>query len=161
MSAAGPVSEGERLVSLAVVGGVPVGVLVVRDRDRSVGDAERMAIEHATTVLAMELARRQSLAQSDVRLRTRLVLDLVGGTDRATLVNRAEALGYDLGRPHRVVLVHAPDGAPQHAQIPAEADPRGVRSRPRPARCPVQPPGRHPGLADPPRAARNLTAPLS
>jgi hypothetical protein len=88
MSAAGPVSEGERLVSVAVVGGVPVGVLVVRDRDRSAGDAERMAIEHATTVLAMELARRQILAQSDVRLRTGLVLDLGGGADRATLVNR-------------------------------------------------------------------------
>ena len=127
MSAAGPVSEGERLVSVAVVGGVPVGVLVVRDRDRSAGDAERMAIEHATTVLAMELARRQSLAQSDVRLRTRLVLDLVGGADRATLVNRAEALGYDLGRPRRVVLVHAP-GADDETGAFFEAVGRAARA---------------------------------
>jgi sugar diacid utilization regulator len=112
---------------VAVVGGVPVGVLVVRDRDRSAGDAERMAIEHATTVLAMELAQRQSLAQSDVRLRTSLVLDLVGGADRATLVNRAQALGYDLGRPHRVVLVHAP-GADDETGAFFEAVGRAART---------------------------------
>jgi sugar diacid utilization regulator len=68
-----------------------------------------MAIEHATTVLTMEISRLQALAQQDARLRTSLVLDLVSGTDAdsATLLSRAQALGYDLGRPHRVVMVQA------------------------------------------------------
>jgi sugar diacid utilization regulator len=59
----------------------------------------------------MQVARLQSLAESDSRLRTNLVLDLVAGADArpdgVVLLNRAQALGYDLGRPHRVVLVEA------------------------------------------------------
>jgi DNA-binding PucR family transcriptional regulator len=57
----------------------------------------------------MEISRLQALAQQDARLRTSLVLDLVSGTDPdpAALLSRAQALGYDLGRPHRVVMVEA------------------------------------------------------
>jgi sugar diacid utilization regulator len=109
MAAAGPVREGERLVSVALLGGTPVGMLVLRDPGGTAGDTERMAIEHATTVLAMEAARLQSLAQADTRMRISLVLDLVGGSgpagDGDGVLNRAQALGYDLGRPHRVVVV--------------------------------------------------------
>ena len=52
------------------------------------------------------------LAQGEARMRTNLVLDLVGdtGADSATLLNRAQALGYDLVRPHRVVVIE-PAGA--------------------------------------------------
>ena len=73
----GPVREGERLFSVALLGGVPVGVLALRDPDGTAGDTERMAIEHAATVLAMELARLQGLVETDTRLRVNLVLDLV------------------------------------------------------------------------------------
>ena len=104
MAAASPVRDGERLVSVAVLGGDPMGVLVLRDPDGTAGDSERMAIEHATTVLTIELARLQSLTETAARLRTNLVLELVEGADRPGIMNRAQALGYDLGRPHRVVL---------------------------------------------------------
>ena len=111
MTVAGPVWEGECLYSVAVLGGAPVGVLVLRDPDWTAGHTELVAMEHATTVLAMEIARLQSLAESDTRLRTNLVLDLVAGADKGQggvmLLNRAQALEYDLGRPHRVVLVEA------------------------------------------------------
>jgi hypothetical protein len=52
---------------------------------------ERVAVEHATTVLTMEIARLQHLAQDDARIRTNLVLDLVGdvGADPATMLNRS------------------------------------------------------------------------
>src|SRR5580693_2100088 len=50
VAAAGPVRDGERLVSVARLGGTPVGMLVLRDPDGTAGDTERMAIEHATTV---------------------------------------------------------------------------------------------------------------
>jgi sugar diacid utilization regulator len=108
-AATAPVREGTRILSVARLDGRPAGVLVVHDRAGTAGDAERMAIEHATTVLAMEISRLQALAQQDARLRTSLVLDLVSGTDAdpATLLSRAQALGYDLGRPHRVVMVEA------------------------------------------------------
>jgi DNA-binding PucR family transcriptional regulator len=109
MAAASPIRDQERLVSVAVLGGAPMGVLAVRDPDGTAGDSERMAIEHATTVLTIELARLQSLIETETRLRTNLVLELVEGADRTAIMNRAQALGYDLGGPHRVVLA---DGNP-------------------------------------------------
>jgi sugar diacid utilization regulator len=111
MTVAGPAREGERLYSVVVLGGAPVGVLILRDPDSTAGHTELVVMEHATTVLAMEIARLQSLAESDARLRTNLVLDLVAGADPGVggvmPLNRAHALEYDLGRPHRVVLVEA------------------------------------------------------
>ena len=109
MSAAGPVREGERLLSVAVLGGSPVAVLVLHDPAGTATDTERVAVEHATTVLTMEIARLQHLAQGEARTRINLVLDLVGdtGAEPATLLNRAQALDYDLVRPHRVVVVEA------------------------------------------------------
>ena len=109
MAAGSPVRDEDRLVSVAVLGGAPMGVLVLRDPDGTAGDSERMAIEHATTVLTVELARLQNLIETAARLRTSLVLELVEGADRTAVMNRAQALGYDLGRPHRVVLA---DGNP-------------------------------------------------
>ena len=109
IAAAGPVREGERLLSVAALGGSPVAVLVLHDPAGTAADTERVAVEHATTVLTMEIARLQHLAQGEARTRINLVLDLVGdtGAEPATLLNRAQALGYDLVRPHRVVVVEA------------------------------------------------------
>ena len=109
MSAAGPVREGERLLSVAALGGSPVAVLVLHDPAGTAAGTERVAVEHATTVLTMEIARLQHLAQGEARTRINLVLDLAGdaGAEPATLLNRAQALGYDLVRPHRVVVVEA------------------------------------------------------
>ena len=88
-----------------------MGVLILHDPDWTAGQIDLVVMEHATTVLAMEIARLQSVAESDARLRTNLVLDLVAGADPGVgggiLLNRAQALEYDLGRPHRVVLVEA------------------------------------------------------
>ena len=94
---------------MAALGGSPVAVLVLHDPAGTAAGTERMAAEHATTVLTMEIARLQHLAQGEARTRINLVLDLVGdaGAESATLLNRAQALGYDLVRPHRVVVVEA------------------------------------------------------
>jgi sugar diacid utilization regulator len=113
MAAAGPIREGECLFSVARLGGAAVGVLVLHDPGRTAEQAERVAIEHATTVLSMELARLQSLAKADARLRSDLVTELVGGSDGPQALNRAQVLGYDLGRPHRVVVVEGRHGAEQ------------------------------------------------
>jgi sugar diacid utilization regulator len=100
-----PLRDGARLVCVARLAGAPVGVLAVADPDGTAGDAERVAMEHATTVLAMEVARLQGLGETETHRRRKLVLDLVGGADLAGILNRAQALGYDLGRPHRVIAV--------------------------------------------------------
>ena len=112
VAATGPVREGGRLFSVAALGGSPVAVLVLHDPAGTAAGTERVAVEHATTVLTMEIARLQGEAQGKARMRTDLVLDLVGdtGADPAALLNQAQALGYDLVREHRVVLTE-PAGA--------------------------------------------------
>jgi sugar diacid utilization regulator len=110
VAAAGPVRDGKRLFSVALLGGAAMGVLVLHDPDGDAVDAERLAIEHATTVLTMELSRLQTLAEAETRLRSDLVIGLVEGADGARAFGRAQSLGYDLGRPHRVVLAEGHPG---------------------------------------------------
>jgi sugar diacid utilization regulator len=107
LATGGPVWERGRLISVAPIGGMPVALIALADPGEAAGEPERMAIEHATTVLAMEIARLQTLAEADVRLRINLVLSLVAGAhaEEAETLNRAQSLGYNLGQPHRVVLV--------------------------------------------------------
>jgi sugar diacid utilization regulator len=56
----------------------------------------------------MELARLWGLAEAELRLRRDLTDELLAGTDEDSAIARAEALGYDLERRHRVVVVEAP-----------------------------------------------------
>jgi DNA-binding PucR family transcriptional regulator len=51
------------------------------------------------------------MAESAAKSRSNLVLELVAGDDGPATVNRAQGLGYDLGRPHRVVALQCQDGA--------------------------------------------------
>lgn len=110
MEASGPVRDGDRLVSVARLAGAPVGVLVLADPDRTAGETERVAIEHATTVLAMQVAHLQSMVESKARARSNLVLELVDGDDGPGMASRAQGLGYDLGRPHRVLALECRNG---------------------------------------------------
>jgi sugar diacid utilization regulator len=110
MTTRGPLRDGDRLVAVALLAGEPVGAVAVSDPDGTAGEAERMAIEHATTVLAMEVARLPGLTESGLHLRTELVLGLIGGADEPGVLNRAQAVGYDLMRPHRVIAVEGRRG---------------------------------------------------
>jgi sugar diacid utilization regulator len=78
---------------------------VLIDPAASAGEAEQVALEHGATVLAMELARLQSLAETELRLGGDLVDDLLAGAEENSAFARAWALGYDLERAHRVVVV--------------------------------------------------------
>ena len=115
------------LVDRAVVAGAPIrhlgrlmiaaplrddvlGILALVDPDQVAGDDARVAIEHGATVLAMELARLTGIADTEQRLRRDLVDELLSGTDERSAIARAEALGYDLERPHRAVVVKAATG---------------------------------------------------
>ena len=73
-----------------------------------------MALEHGATVLSMELARLRGIADAELRLRRDLVHDLLAGTDDESALTRAEALDYDLRRPHRVVIVEGKGRARAH-----------------------------------------------
>jgi sugar diacid utilization regulator len=100
-----PVRVGDKVLALANPREQVLGVLALLDPDGRAGEHDLVALEHGATVLAMELARLQSVAESELRLRRDLVEDLLSGTDAASALARARALGYDLEREHRVVLV--------------------------------------------------------
>lgn len=100
-----PIREGGRLIAVTQPQQDVLGVLVLVDPARSAGKRQLMALEHGMTVLAMELARLRSLAESELRVRRDLVEELLAGTDDDSALRRAQALGYDLERPHRVVVI--------------------------------------------------------
>jgi sugar diacid utilization regulator len=100
-----PIREGDRLIAIASPRADVVGVLALIDPAGTAGDEAHVALEHGATVLAMELARLRSLAETELRVRRDLVEELLSGTDEDSAFARAHALGYDLARPHRVLVV--------------------------------------------------------
>ncbi|MEA2623122.1 MAG: hypothetical protein QOH61_2032 [Chloroflexota bacterium] len=106
------VRQRDRLLALARVGEEVMGVIALIDPGGTASEADQVAVEHGATVLALELAHLRNLAESELRLRRDLVEELLVGTNSESVLNRADAIGYDLGRPHRVLVVegHAPPG---------------------------------------------------
>ncbi len=100
-----PIREGGRILALAHPQGDILGVIALVDLASVAGEHELMALEHSATILSMELARVRSLAESELRLRRDLVEELLAGTGEESALTRAVSLGYDLQRPHRVVVV--------------------------------------------------------
>jgi sugar diacid utilization regulator len=100
-----PTRDGGRLVVVARPRDDTVGLLALIDPGGTAGNQELVALEHGATVLAMELARLRSLAETELRLRRDLVEELLSGTDQESALARAQALGHDLERDHRVVVV--------------------------------------------------------
>jgi sugar diacid utilization regulator len=100
-----PIRVGARL--LTAVGGHDdmLGVVGLVDPAGAAGAQEQVALEHGATVLAMELARLHAVAATELRLGRDLVDELLSDGDEDHSLARAEALGYDLHRPHRVVVV--------------------------------------------------------
>ena len=92
-------------LSVARSGEEVVGVIVLLDPDGTAGPSDAVALEHATTVLTLELARRRAVAETELRLGRDLVEELLSGTESRSIEERARLLGYDLARPHRAVVV--------------------------------------------------------
>ena len=114
MQAGRPVRDGERLILLASPRSDVLGVLALIDPGHTADKADLVALEHGATVLSMELARLRGIADTELRLRRDLVHDLLAGIDDGSALTRAEALDYDLRRPHRVVIVEGKGRARAH-----------------------------------------------
>jgi sugar diacid utilization regulator len=100
-----PIREAGRLVAMASPSADVLGVLALIDPAGVAGEREQIALEHGATVLAMELARLRTMAEMELRLRRDLVEELLSGTDEESALARAQVLGHDLERRHRVVVV--------------------------------------------------------
>ena len=69
-------------------------------------EMERVALEHAATVAAVEMARDQVRFETEVRLKGDFVDDLIGGrfSSEDSLLRRASFLGCDISRGSTVVV---------------------------------------------------------
>ncbi|HEV7759525.1 MAG TPA: helix-turn-helix domain-containing protein [Acidimicrobiales bacterium] len=100
-----PIWDGGRLVAVAHRDGNVVGTLALVDPVGEVTEGELRALADGAALLALELDHRRELAETESRLGRNLVDDLLAGTSEGSVSDRAQALGLDLERPHRVVLV--------------------------------------------------------
>ena len=99
--------DGDRLISVVGTGADIWGVLVLLDPEHRAGEPERVLLTYASVVLAMEIAYLRTQEATALQLRGELVLELLAGDDEISAQNRAHALGYDLERPHWVVIVES------------------------------------------------------
>jgi hypothetical protein len=106
----GPVWRDGRLMTPA-----GPGVLALIDPECTAGGGERAALEYAAAVLAPRLAERHSLAEAELRLGRDLAGELLDGVEEETVLAHAEAFGYDLERPHRVIVADGDLEAVQRA----------------------------------------------
>ncbi|MFE5401973.1 PucR family transcriptional regulator [Streptomyces sp. NPDC056580] len=102
---AGPVRIKDRLITLVRPHGEILGVLALVDAQEEADERTVLALGHAATSLALELAHLRSLAEVELRLHRELADDLLAGTDETSAYARAEAVGHDLHRSHYIVAV--------------------------------------------------------
>jgi sugar diacid utilization regulator len=109
------VRDSDRVVALASPRPGVIGLIALMDPGRRAAATDVVALEHGATVLAVELARLRGLADTEFRVRRELVHDLLTGIDDESAYLRAEALDYDLGRPHQVAVMEITEcaGAPE------------------------------------------------
>jgi sugar diacid utilization regulator len=105
-----PVRSGERLLAAATRDEEILGVLALVDPTARAGVEDEVALSHGATVLTIELGRRRDLAESELRLGRDLADKLVTGTDDDSAFAHAQALDYDLSRPHHVVVIESLNG---------------------------------------------------
>ena len=81
-----------------------LGVIALIDPARTASEFDLAALEYAATVLSVELARLQSVAEAELRSQRNFAEELLAGADESTVKASAHVLGYDPHRPHRVII---------------------------------------------------------
>jgi hypothetical protein len=95
-----------RVIALASPRWDIAGTIALVDPEEKAGKFEFLALEHAATVLAIELLQLTSMAEAELRLRRDLVEELLAGADDEGVLARARALGHDIEQEHRVAIIH-------------------------------------------------------
>jgi hypothetical protein len=109
MRSGGAVRHRDRLMIVANPRPESLSVLALIDPGGTAGPQEHVALEHGATVLAVDLARLHSVDEAE----------LVEHPDERRVLTRAQVLGYDLQRPHRVVVVECENAGSEDAQFQA------------------------------------------
>ncbi len=116
-----PVREGTDLVALAGHRADSAALLRMFDPEETATEHDLAMLEHAATIVAMELARSATVAEAELRLRRDLIEELLLGMSEEAARVRADALGVDLDRPRRVAVIrrsHAAQAGTVDALLP-------------------------------------------
>ncbi|HEX3629779.1 MAG TPA: PucR family transcriptional regulator ligand-binding domain-containing protein [Candidatus Dormibacteraeota bacterium] len=107
----GPIPEAgmtaHRIIAPILAGRENLGYLSIIEHPQHHEQLAMMAIEHAATVIALEMIKQRDVAEAEDRVRGELVDDLLNGTfgDAANVQRRARHLRYDLSLPHLLLVV--------------------------------------------------------
>ncbi|GGO91838.1 helix-turn-helix domain-containing protein [Wenjunlia tyrosinilytica] len=100
-------------VGPVVIGNEVVARLWVRAPSQGLGPLERRAVERGGLVVAMEMLKRRTALEVELRLSRDVLTDLMlgeGAHRPADLLALAENLGHDLSGPHRVLVASLDTG---------------------------------------------------
>jgi len=97
--------HGPRLIAVACPDHQVLGIVSLIDPEARAGEVGTIALEQAATVLAMEVFRLRSVAETELAVWGDLASELLDNADVNRSRSHAQALGYDIDRPHRAVLV--------------------------------------------------------
>ncbi len=86
-----------------------LGVIGLHDPGGRADDADLVAVEQGALVLATEMFRLRSVASNELRVWGDLAAELLDDPDLERTRSHAAALGYPIDRPHRAIVIHAPE----------------------------------------------------
>ncbi|MBS1678895.1 MAG: GAF domain-containing protein [Actinobacteria bacterium] len=108
-----PIDGTVAVVGRIAIGAELLGYVVVAGGDEREGALDERAVEHAATVLALEIVKERVARATEERLRADFIFDLVHGRDDVgrRAGERARHYGMSLEEPHRVMVVELCDWA--------------------------------------------------
>jgi sugar diacid utilization regulator len=108
-------ASGHAHVGRIRIGAELLGHVVVDEGPPESRELDVRAVEHAATVLALEIVKERVARATEERLRSDFLSDLLEGRGEdgdERIGERARHHGLNLGMEHRVVVIAADDGAP-------------------------------------------------
>ncbi|MBI3968420.1 MAG: helix-turn-helix domain-containing protein [Chloroflexi bacterium] len=101
--------EMSRIVAPVVVGREVLGYLSILESNRTLDQLDFVTIEHAATIVALEMMKEKTAAEVELRLCGDLLDALfLSDGEEAALISRAQYLGYNLEGRHCVAVVTTP-----------------------------------------------------
>lgn len=112
-------------------------VLVVKEKDRW-EELDTIAIEHATTIYAIEFLRRKAVEEAQLRLTSDFLEEVLNEpiTNTQAMIERAKKLEIDFTRPQTMMFIHFPSIKKDQANIKIESLTETIRSTMRETKLP-------------------------
>lgn len=111
-----------RILAPVMVSDDLLGYVLVIESLRQFGELDFQALEHASTVFALEFTRERAIAEVENRLRGDFVHDLVTRTfQQASIGRRAARFGHDLALP-QIILAVSRDPVLAEESVPTDGE---------------------------------------